>query len=139
MGELVYGSRSDPVVVDETDMRAWAASHGSTRLQTALARGYPCTRTYLEERAARDFVGWSMLTEDADLGIAEATDPSDKALALEGQALAVAEALCMPPGSVRVVSVREEHWSPEHGECFRLYEAVLISGYLGEFRLLRAV
>lgn len=139
MKTAVWDSRSGSAVVDVTDMRAWATAYGSMRLQLALARGYQCTRTYLEERAARDFPGWALLADDRNVEIIEATDPGEKALRLESEALKLAQGLRLAPGSVRVVDMRTTYWSEEDGEYFTIREAVLISGYLGELTLVRTV
>lgn len=126
-------------VPGDAEMRAWAAVHGSRRLQAAMLRGYASVRIYEEERAEHDFPGWSLLDEGSDLTLRPATDPTEAALDLEAQALSAAQALCMPPDSVRIVLVMQVHWSEDDGESVDYWEAVLVTGYLGDRQLIRAV
>jgi hypothetical protein len=133
---LVTAEPQDERVAAE--MADWIRQHGSTRLQLAFQRGYPCMRTYVEERAAHDIPGWEVANGDEG-DYEEASDPSARALALETEAINAAQAAGLPTGRVRIMRLRTAYWSPDEGEITLHREVVVVEGYLNAHRLVRAV
>ena len=60
-------------------------------------------------------------------------------LALETEAISVAEATRVPIGRVRIMRLRATHWSQDDGEVTTHREVVVIDGYLNAYRLLRTL
>ena len=111
----------------------WITKHGSQRLQRAAARGYRHDGIYRDERLGLelpDFMG--------SLGrkptIRELVNPSERALEVESQVLARAEALGIPDDKVRLLFVQ-----PGQDSDWIDGEFVQIEGYLGRHTVWQSV
>lgn len=111
----------------------WITKHGSQRLKRAAARGYRHDGIYRDERLKLelpDFVG--------SLGrkptIRELVNPSERALELESQVLARAEALGIPDDKVRLVFAQ-----PGQDSDWADGEFVQIENYLGRHTIWQSV
>lgn len=111
----------------------WIVKHGSQRLKRAAARGYRHDGIYRDERLQLELPGFV-----GSLGrkptIRELVNPSERALELEAQALARAEALGIGEDKVRLVYAQpgtESDWSD--GEFMQ------IEGYLGRHTVWQSV
>jgi hypothetical protein len=111
----------------------WITKHGSQRLQRAAARGYRHDGIYRDERLRLelpDFMG--------SLGrkptIRELVNPSERALEVESQVLARAEALGIPEDKVRLLFVQ-----PGQDSDWIDGEFVQIEDYLGRHTVWRSV
>jgi hypothetical protein len=112
---------------------SWIARHGSQRLKRAAARDYRHDGIYRDERLKLelpDFVG--------SLGrkptIRELVNPSERALELESQVLARAEALGIPDDKVRLVFAQ-----PGQDSDWADGEFVQIEDYLGRHTIWQSV
>lgn len=111
----------------------WIAKHGSQRLKRAAARDYRHDGIYRDERLEvelTDFIGWL----GRKPAIRELVNPSERALELEAQALARAEALGVPEDKVRLVFAQ-----PGQDSDWGDGEFVQIEGYLGRHTVWRSV
>ena len=119
---------------------AWIEAHGSDQLRRGFERGHDCGRLYTLERAASEAPGF--IVDYCD-GAAwkDRSCPSNRAL----DAAELAEALGI--GDVKIVWLTEppietKHSRDDYGydyEPFEACEAVVISGYLGKYDLVKQI
>lgn len=108
----------------ETEKAAWIAEHGSEHLRQAFAAGYNSQRRYVQERAALEYPGYAIDFDD-NAGWKARSFPSEAALA---EALRVKGEVVWLTSGVE----RSEEW-----EEFTEREAVVITGYLGKYDLIK--
>lgn len=117
----------------EQERADWIEAHGSDHLRAAVAAGYDCQRQYASERAALEHPGYEVDFNDQARWKSRSC-PSEDALAEELRVRAHEEAtaevvwLTRAPQSVPVDGW-EEDWQER--------EAVVISGWLGKYDLIR--
>lgn len=117
---------------------AWGNAHGSEQLRRGFERGHDCGRLYVVERAALEAPGYTVDYQDA----AEWKDRACPSVSALNEADA-AEKLNL--GSVKIVwlteAARDRKRSHDYYDYdeFRPCEAVVISGYLGKYDLVKAL
>lgn len=121
---------------------SWIAAHGNDHLRRAHAAGYDCQRMYVAERAAMEFPGFAV-DFDNRADWRDRSCPSEDALDICDKVGEEAQARgCEPPEVVWLTLSWEapaEAGYDEPEDDFEPCEAVVISGFLGKYDLIRIV
>ena len=120
----------------ENERLAWINNHGSKRLRKTVEAGYNAQRLYVLERAAIEFPK-SVVDFDSNADWKPRSLPSENALE---RSLAINDA--HPDDDDRIVSSVVWLTIDETGQkldSYDQYEAIAITGYLGQYTLLETV
>lgn len=111
---------------------AWAAAHGSPRLQRALAAGYDCQRLYVQERAALEAPGF-FVDFDNEAEWKSRSCPSEAALD-------ICDSAQIPGAQVEVVWLTDlPRNMPGAPFVFDGCEAVAVTRYLDRYTLIKLI
>lgn len=119
----------------QAEKKTWIAEHGSSRLQKAVAVGYPAQRGYVAERAEWEFPGVPVVIDwDGKAEWVERSYPTEEGLDLlaeiKNKHLNAQIVWLTDDGQERDRVVDEDY------DDFIPYEALVIEGYLGEYTLI---
>jgi len=124
----------------KAEKAAWIEAHGSAHLKAAFGRGYDCQRLYVQERAAMEAPRFEV-DFDGTANWKSRSCPSSGALQAEVEAerLGIGDVktvwLIHPPTDCSRSEVEQEADWWDFEPC----EAVVITGYLGKYTLIRLV
>jgi hypothetical protein len=105
----------------------WIEAHGSERLKTGYDAGYDMQKLYITERANQDYPGYQMIDGGSALG--DRTDsPTLEALHLESS-------LELQPDMKSSINTINRAYLPGGPSHYQTAEAIVLTGYLGEYNL----
>ncbi len=110
---------------------AWIEAHGSDHLKLAWQREYDCQRLYVTERAALEFPDFTVDVDDT-ANWDDRTCPSPEALAEE-----VALSESHPDTEICTVWLTCPVGGMDEYDEFPTREAIVVSGFLGEYDLVK--
>lgn len=118
----------------EQERAAWARSHGSTHLKKCVESGYDCQRLYVLERAALEHPGY-LVDYNGVAEWRERSGPSERSLDEATRVGGTVVWLTAEPSSAIAEPEEDGSWEKPFQPC----EAVVISGYLGKYDLIKVL
>lgn len=124
----------------EQEQLDWIEAHGSEHIKRAIDRGYHVTGLYARERAALEFPGFIVDTQNA-VSLKERISPTAEALELEEEIEAKLNVLPSNNGEdVRIMWAAGVHSGSQDADLSGIKrEVVVVSNYLGRYSLIKPV